>query len=101
MFGGGKAIENAGPSAEFSARNNFSSNQAFAQRSSISCGSYVFGISAMLSYVCWFCRQVNLQIYGAGQTNAKGLLAAHTKSRRLSTLSSSWFRSEECFRRAA
>ena len=39
MLGGGSAIENAGPSPEFSARKSFSSNQAFAQRSSISCGS--------------------------------------------------------------
>ena len=51
-FGGGRAIEKGAPGWEFSARNSFSSNQAWAQRASISCGSYAFGISRGISFLC-------------------------------------------------
>ena len=44
-LGGGITIENTGPGAFTSARKSFSSAQHFAQRCSICCGWYAFGIS--------------------------------------------------------
>src|SRR6266568_8565830 len=49
-FGGGITIENTGPGAFASARNNCCSTQARAQRGSICCGSYAFGISRGIAF---------------------------------------------------
>src|SRR5712692_2774234 len=49
-FGGGITIENTGLGAFASARNNCCSTQARAQRGSICCGSYAFGISRGIAF---------------------------------------------------
>src|SRR5712692_8996114 len=81
-LGGGMTIENTGPGALASARNNCCSTQARAQRGSICCGSYAFGISRGMA----FCDPLDLSRLSADRVHGRQRLNTSLYGPRVETV---------------